>query len=610
MNYQLIADLSLNHDGSFDKASELLNSISKAGLNSVLFEYIKYQEYNSSNPNLEIGDEIINFEIKKNFLEPSYIFRLMKLAKNLNLNVGICFYDMNDINDFDFIEEFDFFQIPSVEILNINLIKKLLKTNKNVIISTGGCTEKEIVHCINQINNYKNWIMLHNILNFPSLKKNSRLGYLHRLKILTNRDVGYLSNDLEWENCLLALAMGAKIIERRITLDKLSKGLYHETSSYIDELKNLNSFVEDFSLIKKGNESKKINQGEILNKQNFGKSLYFKNDFFADQILKREHLEEKRPQIGITNFEFDLYKNKSIKKNVKNGEVLKRNHFKKDFYINSDLRYFAIKNNLSLPVRLHDFEFIHKKFNIKNYEFHLSFLEVLNCSLDTKNYPNDISFSVHLPSYIDENNIFDPFSRNEYIRTKSNKILEKIYKFSSKLQHLSSRCVPIIGNFSFLDYEPLVFYEKCKKLLSLYREKDCLILPQWLPPFAWYFGGSKSLQVFNKKKDIELIKKFSIPICLDVSHFCMGFASNVLDIRDFEELIDLSAHIHLADSKGTDGEGIQIGKGDKKNKIILEKALNSSKVKVIEVWQGHLNECEGFYASFKKLSKLKNKLSS
>lgn len=605
MNYQLIADLSLNHDGSFDKASELLNSISKAGLNSVLFEYIKYQECNSVNPNLEIGDEIINAEIKKNFLDPSSIFRLMKLAKNLNLKVGICFYDINDINDFDFIKEFDFFQIPSVEILNTQLIKKLLSTNKNVLIATGGCKEKELVHCIKQIKNYKNWIMLHNILNFPSLKKNSRLGYLERLKILTNRDVGYLSNDLKWENCLLALAMGAKIIERRITLDKLSKGLYHETSSCIGELKNLNSFVEDFYLIKKGYKSKKINQGEILNIQNFGKSLYFKNDFSAGQILKRDLLEEKRPQIGITNFEFDLYKNKYIKKIVKKGEALKSNHFKKDLYINSDLRYFAIKNNLSLPVRLHDFEYIHKKFNIKNYEFHLSFLEVLNCSLDAKNYPNDISFSIHLPSYVDENYIFDPFSRNEYIKNKSDIILEKLYKFSAELQDLSSRCVPIIGNFSFLDYEPLVFYEKCKKLLSLYQEKGCLILPQWLPPFAWYFGGSKSLQVFNKKKDIELIKKFSIPICLDVSHFCMGFASNNLDIRDFEELLDLSEHIHLADSKGTDGEGIQIGKGDKKNRIILKKALLSSKVKVLEVWQGHLNECKGFYDSFKELSKLR-----
>ena len=94
-------------------------------------------------------------------------------------------------------------------------------------------------------------------------------------------------------------------------------------------------------------------------------------------------------------------------------------------------------------------------------------------------------------------------------------------------------------------------------------------------------------------------KNFSIPICLDICHFGMCFFAESLKKENFDELLSLAGHIHLADSVGIDGEGIQIGKGDYQNKYFLQKSFNSKLIKVIEVWQGHLNSYKGFHDAIK-----------
>ena len=122
---------------------------------------------------------------------------------------------------------------------------------------------------------------------------------------------------------------------------------------------------------------------------------------------------------------------------------------------------------------------------------------------------------------------------------------------------------------------------------------------QLLPPIAWYFGGSVALNVFNSEEDLKWLKIFSLNICLDICHFGMCLAGNFVSKYNFEELFELTNHIHLADSVGIDGEGIQIGQGDSINRYFLKRSLASSHTKVLEVWQGHLNSYKGFHEAIK-----------
>ena len=79
----------------------------------------------------------------------------------------------------------------------------------------------------------------------------------------------------------------------------------------------------------------------------------------------------------------------------------------------------------------------------------------------------------------------------------------------------------------------------------------------------------------------------------------MCIAGNYVSKDNFEELFRLTKHIHLADSIGIDGEGIQIGQGDLINNYFLKRSLASAHIKVLEVWQGHLNSYKGFHEAIK-----------
>ena len=98
-----------------------------------------------------------------------------------------------------------------------------------------------------------------------------------------------------------------------------------------------------------------------------------------------------------------------------------------------------------------------------------------------------------------------------------------------------------------------------------------------------------------------MINKHDIDICLDVAHLIMSANSAGENWKNwFDLLIDNTKHIHLSDSYGTDGEGVEFGKGELGTpKIVLDLDL----IKVLEVWQGHLNGFNCFKLAVKDLRK-------
>jgi N-acetylneuraminate synthase len=93
-------------------------------------------------------------------------------------------------------------------------------------------------------------------------------------------------------------------------------------------------------------------------------------------------------------------------------------------------------------------------------------------------------------------------------------------------------------------------------------------------------------------------------MCFDVSHTMLTCNTFGLDFYDFAERIaPFTAHIHMGDAKGLNGEGLQIGEGDidfpKLGKIFQDKAPHASFIP--EIWQGHKNGGEGFWISLEKL---------
>ena len=602
---KIIAEIGINHGGSVDTARELINAAAAAHAFGIKFQYRNLDNAYSLGAR-QIGDEILRKEITKNYIPPSDILDLVVRAKALGVQAGISFFDAADMDDFGTdIKAFDFFKAPSVELCNMPLIHRMMQQGKPVMLSTGCHSEREIVEVFRNLPG-DNWIPLHCVSNYPVIPANAKLGYLKHLSKQWNREIGYSSHDENWEVCLLAMQLGATVIERHITFDKNAQGLDHTTSSTPDEFERLARYAEDLELILAGDGPRVPNQGEMLNLQNLGRSFYATKDIDAGEVIAEEKFVVRAPRTGIGRHEMAQYLGRPAVRPVRKGEVVNRSVFEKNAELTDEIIAFARSKRASLPVRFHDQREIQRKFPIGRYEFHLSFGEVLS-TFDATHYDRDARYSIHLPDYVSSTELMDPFSEDSSQRKASIDILDRTVALATALQDRTGADVPVVGSFSVVHRSLVEFYETHAQLLGRYRDQGVAVLPQWLPPIAWYFGGSVRLNAMNNCEDIELIERYGLPICMDISHLCMGECAFDFVAADvLERLQPFIRHIHIADAMGIDGEGMLFGDGDPKNLTTLRAALRFDEDKVVEVWQGHLDGGAGFAKSLEKLWELFN----
>ena len=603
---KIIAEIGINHDGCKGKARELINASFKHGANAIKFQYRNLDNSYSDNAR-EIGDEMLSKEIIRNYLSPDQLFDLSTYASDLGLEVGISFFEKEDIQDFgNKIKIFDFFKIPSAELTNNELIDALLKLNKHLYISLGTHNEGEVTSALEKLPK-EGWTPMHCISNYPVTLKNARLGYITFLQGKWGMDVGYSSHDDDWEVCLLAMHMGVSVIERHITLNRAADGLDHSSSSTPNHFKKMANFANAMPIMLAGNSPRSANQGELLNRQNLGRSYYAKDNFAKGDLIKLSDLEYRSPRTGLDKTNIEEYICKPLQNNLSKGQVIAKGIFNKSSPISDNIIDIAKEMKLAIPVRLHDFDKMKSLFPIGAYEFHLSFDEVLS-EIDFTNISPDNLYSIHLPDYINPTQLIDPFSEDDDQKSASLILLERTVNFAEKLQDLTGTNVPIVGSFSVVHSDREDFFEKHSTLYKGYQARGVNIAPQWLPPIAWYFGGSVSLDVMNASEDVKYLKKHKIGLCMDLCHLILG--RNYYDFSAHSIIDDLKKqiqHIHIADASGIDGEGLPVGDGDFENIDLIKKMLSYDCLKVIEVWQGHLDNGAGFRKEIIKLTEIYEK---
>ena len=166
-----------------------------------------------------------------------------------------------------------------------------------------------------------------------------------------------------------------------------------------------------------------------------------------------------------------------------------------------------------------------------------------------------------------------------------------------------------IGGFT-MD-EPLppavisAYYERFATSLGELDMDGVELIPQTMAPFPWHFGGQRYQNIFVKIEEIvEWCGKLKLRMCFDISHTRLTCNHFGIDFYDFaEKMAPFSAHLHLGDAKGLNGEGLQIGEGDidfaRLGKILGKGCPGASFIP--EIWQGHKNGGEGFWIALEKL---------
>ena len=177
MSVFIIAEAGVNHNGSIDLAYKLIDVAVESGADAVKFQtYLTEKRVSKDSPIFDI--------LKKCELPFEAFKELQSYSKKLNLDFFSTPFDSESVEYLESIN-IDLYKIASFDIGNMNLLEKVAKTNKPIIMSVGMSNIDEIQNAYNCIKKYNNRIaLLHCVSSYPTNESDSNISSIFNLLLL------------------------------------------------------------------------------------------------------------------------------------------------------------------------------------------------------------------------------------------------------------------------------------------------------------------------------------------------------------------------------------------------------------------------------------------
>lgn len=329
---KIIAEVGVNHNGSFVLAQQIVKKLSKLDI-----DYIKFQ---LANPDKVYSKDSFKadyqnrFDSKISIKNMSKRFQLTK-DEHLKLNMICKKYGKSyactafDLESLKFLVKkikIPFIKIPSGEITSIDILEYAAKQKKQILLSTGMSTYNDIENALKILKKYKNKkiIILHCTSVYPAKNNYLNLNVLDELKKRFNLPVGYSDHSQTDLASLAAVSKNAMFIEKHVTLNKSFRGPDHAASYNIKEFKN---FVENIRKIEiiLGSRKKKFSKEEEQIKTVARKSIVSKINLYKNRKINLKDLTFKRPGTGISPLDYKKVTKNKLKINLEKDKVITKN---------------------------------------------------------------------------------------------------------------------------------------------------------------------------------------------------------------------------------------------------------------------------------------------
>ncbi|EMZ5814999.1 N-acetylneuraminate synthase family protein [Klebsiella aerogenes] len=613
----LIAEIGNNHNGDIKLAKHLVDLAVEANADCVKFQMRDlgqlYKGGEEKDKSADLGAQYTHDLLSRFQLRNDELIEVFDYCKSKGLTPMCTPWDLNSLA---ILEEYgmEAYKVASADFTNHEMLEALAATGKPLICSTGMCTESEIKKSVDLLKSLgAEFVILHCNSTYPTPFKDVNLSYLKRLQNITNGIIGYSGHERGISVPIAAVALGAKVIEKHFTIDKGMEGNDHKVSLLPNEFADMVSKIREVEEAMGNGGERMITQGEMINRENLAKSLIINQSLKRGQIITREMIEIKSPGQGLQPLYIDQLIGRSAIRDFEKG----------DFFYESDLndapieaRNYHFNRPFGIPVRYHDYAKLKNKSNLDFVEFHLSYQDL---ELDLNDFfsgEENIGFAVHSPELFVNDHILDLASADAAYREKSINYLNRVCEITRSLKTFFPKTEkPVIvvnaGGFNTTGFLPREsragLYERVADALKQVDQDGVEIIIQTMPPFPWHFGGQSYHNLFVDGSEIaKFCGENGYRICLDTSHSMMACNYYGWDLHDFTlEVGKYTAHMHIVDALGVDGEGVQIGKGDVDFEI-LARDLNQTAAGIQfipEVWQGHKNSGEGFWHALDFLEK-------
>jgi N-acetylneuraminate synthase len=302
---QFIAEISANHLGSLDRAKDLVRAAAGAGAT-----YVKFQTYTADtmtldHKNFAVSDdhELWGGRTLYSLYEEAHTpwkwhAELFELARSLGITPFSSPFDPTAV---DFLEELnvELYKIASLETGDFQLIRKVAETGKPVIISTGATEYEEIrelVDVVRETGN-TNLTLLVCTSSYPSRPIDAHLRRIETLKQDFDIQVGLSDHTLGIGVSLAAIALGASVIEKHLTLRRSDGGADGAFSMEPEEFGQL--VREGKFAYESLGDSKWQMQDSEQESRRLKRSLFIVKDVKAGEKISHQNLRAIRPNSGF-----------------------------------------------------------------------------------------------------------------------------------------------------------------------------------------------------------------------------------------------------------------------------------------------------------------------
>lgn len=327
----IIAEIGVNHNGDIEIAKKLIDSAKEAGTNCVKFQTFFSDEMISTSAPLaeyqqSTSDVSNQYElVKKLELDKEAFMELKNYAENKGLFFLSTPFDMKSV---DILDELgiEAFKISSGEINNKPLIEKIASCKKPIILSTGTSNLAEIKEATTWISKkgVTDLVLLQCTSSYPTKIEDCNLLTIPLLKNEFNVPIGFSDHTIDSLSAIVSIGLGARIIEKHITLDRNMDGPDHKLSLSPDELK---IFVQNIRNAEKslGTGKKVCLPCEEDVKKIARKSLVTIRSIKKGEKIHSEDIGIKRPAGGIEPKFFEKIIGKKASRDLKLGEAINWN---------------------------------------------------------------------------------------------------------------------------------------------------------------------------------------------------------------------------------------------------------------------------------------------
>jgi len=314
----IIAEIANAHSGSIQKLNRLVDKIIQIRPDAIKFQLFKTEELLVKNHP--------DFQLYKKLEIPDHVWKqTFRTLTKTNIKI---FADVFSIDRAKFANSqgVDGFKIHSSDINNIKLLNYVASTSKPILLSCSGCTTNEIDTAINTIRKKSGsqLVLMHGFQGFPTRISQINLKRIRSLKSRYDLPIGYMDHisgdsELAVYMPLIAVGMGATVIEKHITLNRDLKEEDYQSSLNPNEFATMIKLLQN-SQSALGNASFEIKGDELVYRKNMKKKWISSRTLNRGYKIKENDITLKRIHIPYTEIEHDAIVGGIAKKTIKKEE--------------------------------------------------------------------------------------------------------------------------------------------------------------------------------------------------------------------------------------------------------------------------------------------------